>query len=905
MTEERPNPDRILAQLRSETPEHKAAQLKIFFGYAAGVGKTYAMLENAHRALATGKDVVIGYLEPHARPATQQLAERLESLPVRQLDYRGVKLNEFDVDAALARRPEIILVDELAHTNVEGSRHSKRWQDIEELLEAGIDVWTTLNVQHIESLNDIVGQVTGIVVRETIPDQVFESADEIELVDLPPDDLLERLDKGQVYVPEQAKRALESFFKRANLNALREMSLRQVASRVHSEVESARLNQTVSQPWATAERLLVCVGPSPTTARVIRTAKRMATALDAQWMAVSVDLPGVSSNGPNAASIAQHFRLAERLGAEVLTLAGDSVVETILDYARNRNITKIFIGKTSESKWKRWISRSLVDQLIEASGEIDVYVIQGKTEKAEQHEAYTNRRRVDWRGHMAAIGVTAIVALLSYALGFFRISNAEANRVMLFLAGVTWVAFRSGAGPAVTASILSVLVFDFVFVPPYLTFAVSDAQYIVTFAVMLTIGLLVSKLASRLKVQVENSRRREYRSNSLYELGKELSSLYGQVFLVSAASRKLSELLMADVVVYLRDSGSRTYPVNLVESDLVRHATSLPAADWVIEHGQIAGVGTNTLPNACALFVPLQGSQSCLGALAVKPFDNNASRLLQPDTRRVLDSGANQLALALERDRLAIEAAESRLEAEAEQLRTTLLSSVSHDLKTPLASIAGASSTLIESPSISAETRNELLFTIASETQRLNRVLDNVLQMSRLDADAANPNLQWHVLEEIVGSALKRMSKELQSHPVTVELPTSLPLIFVDDVLLEQVFINLLDNATKYTPVGTGIAIAASVQAGAMCIRVRDRGPGIPVGLEEKIFDKFHRANTTPDAGKGNGLGLAICRAVVKLLGGSISASNPQGGGAEFTIQLPLTKQPPSVQYDGGTAELS
>lgn len=902
MTEERPDPDNLLAQLKSESAECSSGQLKIYFGYAAGVGKTYAMLENAHRALATGKDVVIGYIEPHARPATQKLAERIETVPVRQLDYRGVTLSEFDVDAAIARHPEILLVDELAHTNAEGSRHSKRWQDVQELLEAGIDVWTTLNVQHIESLNDIVGQVTGIVVRETIPDQVFESADEIELVDLPPDDLLERLATGQVYMPEQAKRAVQSFFKRANLSALREMSLRQVASRVHTEVESARLHQTVSQPWATAERLLVCVGPSPTTARVIRTAKRMATAFDAQWMAVSVDLPGISPNSSAASRIAQHFRLAERLGAETLTLAGDSVVSTILDYARKRNITKILIGKTNVSICKRLVSKSVVDQLIDASGEIDIYVIQGKTEKADSHQGIPKRRSIDWRGHITAALMTASVGLLSYMLGFLRIADAEANRVMLFLAGVVFVAFRSGAGPAITASVLSVLVFDFFFVPPFLTFAVSDAQYVVTFAVMLAIGLLVSTLASRLKVQIENSRRREHRNNSLYELGKELSSLYGEVFLVSSAAHRLSELLSAEVVVYLRDSKSQTYPVNATDSSLVAHPVSLPAAEWAIEHSQISGSGTNTLPNACALFVPLQGSQSCLGALAVKPSDS-AARLLQPDMRRILESGANQLALALERDRLAIEASESRLQAESEQLRSTLLSSVSHDLKTPLASIAGASSTLLESETLSTETRRDLLVSISSETQRLNRVLENILQMSRLDAGASNPNLQWHVLEDVVGSALTRMTKELQSFPVTVKLPPNLPLIFVDDVLLEQVFINLLENATKYAPAGTAITITATIEKDGMQIRVRDRGPGIPTGLEEKIFDKFHRANSTPDAGQGNGLGLAICRAIVKLHGGSISAANPQGGGAEFMIHLPLKQPPPRIEYDAAASE--
>lgn len=897
MTDERPNPDILVAQLRRESSERKRGQLKIYFGYAPGVGKTFAMLENAHRSIAAGKDIVLGYLEPHARPATMQQAVGLESLPVVEVQYRGVPLREFDVDAALARRPEIVLVDELAHSNAEGSRHSKRWQDVEELLEAGIDVWTTMNVQHIESLNDIVSQFTGIAVRETVPDRVFDSADEVELVDLPPDDLTDRLGQGQVYVPEQAQRAIEGFFKRSNLSALRELSLRQTANRVHTEVESARLIKGTHAQLTTVDRLLVCVGPSPTTARVIRKAKRMAAAIDAKWMAVSVDLPGRKATDHAAQQIAQHFQLAERLGAETLTLAGNTVAETILEYARKRNITQILIGKSSEPKWKRLLKRTVVDNLLDSSGGIDVYVIQGDGKSELANISSNAPRSVDWLGHGMALLAAAVSTLLSYLLGLIRVADVEANRVMLFLAGVAFVAFLRGAGPAITASVLAVLAFDFFFVPPILTFAIADAQYGVTFAVMLAIGLLVSTLASRLRVQIENSRNRERRGNSLYELGKELSSLYGEVFLASSATRTLGELLNAKLVVYLKDRREAAYPVNDPQSELALHPVSTPAAEWVMEHSQFAGIGTNTLPNACALFLPLQGSQSCFGALAIQPL-GDAKRLQQPEMRRLLESGANQLALALERDRLAIDAAESRVKAEAEQLRSTLLSSVSHDLKTPLASIAGASTSLLESSTIDPSTRRELLETIASETQRLARVLENILQMSRLDAGAANPSLQWHVFEEIVGSALKHTTKELKLHPVRVELPPDLPLILVDDVMLEQVLINLLENAAKYTPAGTEITITAGLEQTSLRICVRDRGPGIPPGLEEKIFDKFHRANTTPDAGQGNGLGLAICRAIVKLLGGSISVSNPNGGGALFVIQLPQNFQAPLVHID-------
>ncbi len=894
MNSERPDPDQLIEQLKKDGLNRKRGRLKIFFGYASGVGKTYAMLENARRAIQAGDEVVLGYLEPHARPATMKLAEAIEAIEPREIQHRGVLLKEFDVDSALQRRPRILLVDELAHRNVEGSRHQKRWQDIEEILDAGVDVWTTLNVQHIESLNDIVGQITGVVVRETIPDRVFELADEIELVDLPPDELLDRLRNGHVYLPENAQRALASFFKRSNLDALREMSLRQAASRVHSDVEFARSSLAVSKPWATADRLLVCVGPSPSTSRVIRTAKRMASALDAKWIAISVDLPGRTSDQRAQDQIAKHFRLAEALGAETLTLAGNSVEETILEYARKRNVTKILIGKTSEPSWKRWFARSIVDRLIEVSHGIDVYVIQGEQESSHEVRSTVSIRSMDWYGHATAILVTGLSALLSYSLRFMDLANTEANRVMIFLAGVACVAFRFGVGPSITACILSVMVFDFFFVPPFGTFAVSDAQYIVTFAVMMAIGLLVSALASRLRWQIDNSRKREQHSNALYELGRELSSLYGEMFLVAAATSTLGELLEGQAAVYLRNAAGETYPVQETAEALINHPVSLPTADWVIEHAQMAGLGTDTLPNACALFLPLQGSQRCLGALAFQPT-GDIQHLLTPENRRILESGTHQLALALERDRLAIDAAEARLKVESEQLRSTLLSSVSHDLKTPLAGIAGASSSLLSSERLDSQSQRELIESIATESMRLNRLLDKILQMSRLDVGATNPNMQWHVLEEIVGSALKHTAEITQHHSISVDMAEDFPLIWADDVLLEQVLVNLLENASKYTAAGTKVTVSAIVQGSKVVIGIRDNGPGIPIGLEEKIFEKFHRADPKPDSGKGNGLGLAICRAIVKLHGGTIRASNCRGGGALFEIQLPLSKIVPNM----------
>lgn len=893
MEETRPNPDQLLAQVQAEEAQATRGSLKIFFGYAAGVGKTYSMLENARQAKTENREVVVGYVEPHGRPETEALLAGLEILPFQEVKYRGVTLREFDVDAALARHPELLLVDELAHTNFEGCRHAKRWQDVEEILEAGINVWTTLNVQHIESLNDVIGQITGIVVRETIPDRIFDAANDLELVDITPVELLDRLQAGKVYVLEQAQRAMQRFFQKPNLTALRELSFRQAARRIHTDVELARREKAALQPWATSERLLVCVGRSPTTARVIRTAKRMAAALDAPWLAVSVDLPGDQISSSTRQQTAQHFRLAERLGAETVTLSGQDMAETILDFARSRNVTKILIGKTAQPRWKRLLFGTVVDEVLEQSGDIDVYVIHGEEEVRESAPARVSPARINSMPYVVSAAIVAATGLLAAASRTLHLADTEANTVMLFLAAVSYIAYRFGRGPATLASILGVMVFDFFFVLPFYTFTVADVRYVVTFGVMLAIGLAISTLTSRFKSMLESTRLRERRTSALYELGKQLSSLYGKVFLVSAAGGKIAEMVGGEVAIYLQPQSGTPEVAFGHDLSIARHSISLPAAQWVIEHDEIAGKGTNTLPNAVALFLPLIGSQNTLGAIAIKVPD--IERLLEPEQQRLLEACANQLGLALERDQLAIDAAEARIQAEAEQLRSGLLSGVSHDLKTPLAVIAGASSSLLEAPTIDEETRRQLLETVAEESTRLNRLLENILQMSKLDARVAPPNKQWHVLEEIVGSALHRTRRELQKYSIDVRLPSDLPLVFVDGLLLEQMLVNLMENAIRYTPQGTQITITAVLDAKSLRITVADNGPGLPPGSEERIFEKFFRASPTADAGRGSGLGLAICRAIAKAHGGDITASNRPGGGAEFVVRLPLSKNAPEV----------
>ena len=690
MNEDRPDPDQLLSDLQNSELRRNRGQLKIFLGYAAGVGKTYAMLESARRALATGREVVIGYVEPHARPDTIALVAHLETLPPLSVMHRGVLVREFDVDTALRRHPELLLVDELAHTNADGCRHAKRWQDIDELLAAGIDVWTTLNVQHIESLNDVIAQVTGVAVRETIPDSAFEAAHEIELIDIPPDDLVLRLEQGKIYAPEQAQRALQSFFQRANLNALRELSLRQAARRIHTDVEDSRRDRRATGPWNTAERLMVCVGPSPTTARVIRAAKRLADALDAPWLAVSVETARTSTNSQAVQNVIDHFRLAESLGAETVTSYGDDVPKTLLQFAQTRNVTRIIIGKTTESRWRRLFVGSLVDRLLEGSANIDVIVIQGAVESSSTVDVRPAKVEWAWRPVIASILIIAVCSLIAAALRSLRFADAEANTVMIFLVGVALVAFLYGRGLAVLACSVAVLIFDFVFVPPYFTFAVSDAQYLVTFVIMLIIGIGISSLTARLRQQISVTQKREQRTAALYALGKQLSSFYGKVFLCNAAASKIGEMTGTDVVVYLPNDTGIVEVVTENKPSITSQATSLGAAQWVTQHGQMAGHGTDTLPAASALFVPLVGTQSCLGAVAIGAAEKVRS-WLAPDHRHLLEACAGQLALALERDQLVIAAADARIEAETEHLRSSLLSSVSHDLRTPLATIGGAS----------------------------------------------------------------------------------------------------------------------------------------------------------------------------------------------------------------------
>ena len=896
---DRPTPEQMLARVKTEgerpPSERKRGRLKVFFGYAAGVGKTFAMLQNGRREKAAGVDVVVGYVELHGRPETEALLEGLEQIPFLTIPYRGTMLREFDLDAALARRPKLILVDELAHSNAPTQRHVRRWQDIEELLDAGIDVDTTCNVQHVESLNDVIAQISGVVVRETVPDEVFNRADELALIDISTEDLLDRLREGKIYIPEQAARALQSFFRRENLTALRELALRRAATRVHADVETARLGSAARDVWATRERLLVCVGPSPTSAKVIRAAKRLADSLDADWVAVSIETPqtgGLPEAGRSR--LIANLQLAERLGAETTALTGDDIVAETIAYAQQRNVTKIVIGK-SEPAASRWFFRrqSVVDRLISDSGDIDIYVIRGASEPLPR-TGQTPTPGFQWRPWGWTFAAMAVATALGQVFNFCGLS--EANLVMVYLLGVVVVAFRCGRNQAVAASILAVLLFDILFVPPYHTIVIDDIQYLITFVVMLFVGLSVSTLAARVRRQAELSRRNERRAEALYRLGRKLTGINGQDFIAAESERAIKEVLDGEAVILLPSQG-QVHPVLSQHAPFMANHSEIGAAQWVYDHAQVAGQGTDTLPSAQSLFLPLRSPNGTVGVLAIRHQD--AAQLQMPEYRLLLENYSTQIAMALERDRLMLESQTARVEVETEQLRNTLLSSVSHDLRTPLAVISGASSSILRNPAMTETTQRELLQTVCDESDRLSRLVENLLRLTQVTSSQFAVEKQWHPVEDVVGSSLRRLEHLLGIRPVNVNLPAEVLLGQFDAVLIEQVLVNLLENACRYTPAGTPINIAAWADGPSTIIEVSDFGPGLLAGDELKVFEKFQRgANVKPDS-RGSGLGLAICRAIVRAHGGEITARNRQeNSGVIFRLRLPVEGVPPELNSD-------
>jgi two-component system sensor histidine kinase KdpD len=887
VAERRPSPEALLERAREEAARGGRGRLKIFFGAAPGVGKTYAMLEDARARQRAGTEVVVGVVETHGRRETEALLEGLEVLPRKAVDHRGIIIPEFDLDAALTRHPELILVDEMAHTNAPESRHTKRWQDVDELLAAGINVYSTLNVQHLESLNDVVAQITGVQVRETVPDAILDRADELELADLSPEDLLARLQTGKVYIPDQAARALDRFFRKGNLIALRELALRRVAERVDAQMRRYMREEGIREVWPAAERLLVCIGTNPESDRVIRAGWRLAQRLQADWIVVHVETPREAAL-PDAdrRAVRENLELAEELGARATVLSGRAPAEELLAFARENNVSRIILGKPTHGRWRDQLFGSLMEQVVRASGDHDVYVITGETEEPRRRPRLARRTGSPLSEYLWGAGIVGGCTALLLAGSRWLTLTDDA---MVFILGTVLVGARCGLAPTLLASVLSVALFDFLFIPPHLTFAVSDIRYLGTFVVMLVVGLVTSGLTVRIREQTMASRERERRTATLYALTQDLAAHAETAALAAATIRHVQDTTGAEAALLVADPDGRLV-VPPTAPAFIKSGREQAVAEWVYRNRQSAGAGTDTLPGSAGYYVPLTGPGGVLGVLALRFAD--AGRLDDPQIRRLLETIARQAALALERAALAEQSRHAAVEVEAERLRTALLSSLSHDLRTPLAGITGSASSLVaDQGRLSADTRRDLAQTVLQEAERMNRLITNLLSMIRLESGVLAVQKEWQTLEEAAGVALLRLDERLTGHPVTVNIPPDLPLVPYDSVLLEQVFINLLENAIRHTPAGTPIEIEAEQDQGGVLVTVADHGPGVPPGEEERIFDKFYQSGATPSGGVG--LGLTICRGIVKAHGGRIWAENRPGGGLAVHFTLPITGAPP------------
>jgi two-component system sensor histidine kinase KdpD len=878
----RPDPDKLLTHIQAEEKQRLRGHLKIFFGYAAGVGKTYAMLEASHQRKAEGIDVVVGYVETHNRVETEKMLQGLEVIPRQTITYRGIQLPEMDIDKILARKPQLVLVDELAHTNAPGSRHAKRYQDVEELLAAGIDVYTTLNIQHLESLNDVVAQITGTKVRETIPDSVIDEVTDIELIDLPTEELLHRLKEGKVYVPEQAGRAIEKFFRQGNLTALRELTMRRAAERVDDQMLSYMEKRAIPGPWPAGERLLVCISPGAVSERLIRTARRLADELKAEWYAIYVETPqqaGMSADQRDR--LYRMLRLAEDLGAKSVSLPGQSVVEIITDYARSHNVTKIIIGKSRRSHLYELLRGSVADQLIRQSGPIDVYFVNSEAQPEYKQSERIWQPHHPWRRYLWSITLVAITTGICALVAPYI---SPTNLVVIYLLSTVLAAIFLGRGPAVLASFLSVAAFDYFFVPPQLTLAVTDTEYILTFFGLLAVSLVISYLTAQVREQADAAQRREAQTAALYELGHDLTATVGLEAVSKTIISHISQTFSREVAIFLPESGQlRLFNAS---PGLVVSENELAVATWAFEHSEIAGRGTDTLPDASMHYQPLKTTHGVIGVLGVKPVSPNS--YMSPDQRRTLDAFVNQVALAIEGARLVEQAHQTELLEATEKLQTALLNSISHDLRTPLVSITGALSSLEESgPALDDEVKRSLIETAREEAERLNRLVGNLLDITRLEADVMRLHREACDVQELIGSSLEQVGTPLKNRKVKVEIPPKLPLVNLDFVLFSRVLVNIIDNALKYSPPEKPIEIKARVFNHNLEITVADQGEGIPVEDLEHIFDKFYRVQR-PDNVSGTGLGLSISKGIVEAHGGTIRAQNRRGGGAFFIVCVPL-----------------
>ncbi|WP_413731697.1 two-component system sensor histidine kinase KdpD [Sodalis sp. RH20] len=885
---QRPDPDALLLQAANK----QRGKLKIYFGACAGVGKTWSMLTEARRLRAQGLDVLVGVVETHGRAETEALLDGLTVLPRRPTGRH--RHQEFDLDAALARRPAVILMDELAHTNARGSRHPKRWQDVDELLDAGIDVLTTINVQHLESLNDVVSGVTGIRVRETVPDPFFDSADEVVLVDLPPDDLRQRLKEGKVYIGDRAERAIENFFRKGNLFALRELALRRTADRVDDQMRVWRdASGGEDKVWHTRDAILLCIGNNTGSEKLVRTAARLAAKLGSVWHAVYVETPSLHRLAESRRrGILRTLQLAQELGAETATLSDPSEVNAVLRYAREHNLGKIITGRRPAKPWRR---DSFADRLGRLGPDLDLIIVALDEPPADppgrlaDSRSFTDKWRVQLRGCLAAAALCALITVG----GHWLLPGVDpTNMVMIYLLGVVIVALRYGRWPSVVATVLNIVIFDMVFIAPTGTMAVSDVQYLFTFGVMLTVGIIIGNLTSGVRYQARVARYREQRVRHLYEISKALSGARGMDEIAQTCQRVIDSTLQARSELLLAQENGELKAIGAAGN-----LTTLPDAAisrWSFDKGQPAGAGTDTLPGVPYQILPLKTTGKSLGLLVIEPA--NLRHLLIPEQQRMLETFTVLIAGALERMALTRSEEHARLAAEREELRNALLSALSHDLRTPLTVLFGQSEILTLDLAAEGSKYAPQASQIRQQTLSTIRLVNNMLDMARIQSGGLNLRAEWVALEEVIGSTLKIMKPLLAQRQVRLELPDHLVLIKADGALLERVFTNLLENALKYAGDNAQLGIRAYEQRHRLEIEVWDNGPGIPVGQEQKIFEKFARGNKE-SAVPGVGLGLAICKAIIEMHEGQIRAGNRSEGGACFYISLPVA-QAPSLPED-------
>jgi two-component system sensor histidine kinase KdpD len=889
----RPSPEALLAQARREE-KGGPGRLKVFVGAAPGVGKTYEMLETARAKLREGVDVVVGVVETHGRKETEALLEGFEVIPRKPTIYVNRILDEFDIDAALRRRPALILVDELAHTNVPGSRHPKRYQDVEELLEAGIDVYTTVNIQHIESLNDVVAQITRVRVREIVPDEILDRADAIKLVDLTPEELIQRLKEGKVYVPAQAERALKHYFSPANLTALRELALRRTAERVDEQLLEQMQARAIPGPWAAGERIIVCVSEDPRSAGLVRYASRLADRLHAPWTALSIETSrSLQFSEDERDRIAEALRLAERLGGEVVRIPGKSrrIADDIISFAHKNNVTHIVVGKSTRSRWFEILHGPVVHDLVRRAGNISVHVIAGD----ELGEATTPRKALatgsrpepfDLRPYvMALLAVGASVAVGEALWQWLGVENID----LVFLTAIVGVAIRLGLWPSLLASLASAVCYNFFFTEPYHTFNISEPRDVIAVLFFTVVAVVVSNVAGRARAQLLTAMGRTRTTESLYAFSRKLAGAGTLDDVLWATAHQIASMLNVRVVLLLPDNGSIAVKGGFPPEDRLDEA-DLAAAKWAWEQNRPAGRDSDALPGAKWLFFPMRTGRGAIGILGI--CRDEPGPLLRAEQRRLLDALADQGALAIERVHLVEDIERVRRVAETDRLRSALLTSISHDLKTPLAAVLGAAGALRDLPkSLDDAAKADLLATIIDESERLNRFIANLLDMTKLESGAVVPNTAPHDVGEIVGSALERASKILAKHRVEVAIGPDLPMVTVDPVLFEQVLFNLLDNAAKYAPASTIISIQGWQERGSVKLQVLDEGDGIAEADLERIFDKFHRAQKGDQVRAGTGLGLSISRGFVEAMHGAITAANRKDRtGAVFTITLPITQ---------------